>query len=84
MNLNFLQAIGCTSKVVRKNRRTEMSGEFDKCCEHALDCTCSYPKCQKCRSTIYRYDQTCMRCLMEESKDLLERTKQFLEKLGNR
>ncbi len=58
-----------------------MSGECNKCGEHCLDCICNNQKCQNCRSIMYRYDQNCIRCLIEESRDLIERKKQFLEKL---
>lgn len=49
-----------------------MSGECDKCGEHTLDCMCRYPKCEVFLHPIYRYDSTCINCLVNSSKDLLK------------
>ena len=41
-----------------------------------MECNCHYPKCQKCDRIIYRDDQLCMRCIIQESKTLLNNTEE--------
>lgn len=52
-----------------------MSGECDSCGEHTLDCMCKYEKFKKCNAAIYREDKLCLKCLINELKELLKRIK---------
>ncbi len=58
-----------------------MSGECCRCGEHTLDCMCNYDKCTKCNAVIYMIDKTCMKCLIQESKELLKKSYELLERL---
>ena len=59
-----------------------MSGECDQCGEHTLDCICNEKKCPICKQWIYRADNICMTCLIQESRDLIKKTKEHLRRLN--
>lgn len=56
-----------------------MPSDCHQCGEHTLDCQCNLEKCPKCGRIIYRFDQTCIQCLIQESRELIKKTDENLK-----
>lgn len=60
-----------------------MSGECEKCGDHALECECHYPKCTTCGSVLYRDDQWCTKCAIDDAIVLIEKSNKLLFEIRN-